>query len=319
MSIPRVILGCLPFLGESYQGPEINRLYMERFSDMNETLKILRSAYVDYGIRVVASPTYSEDKLVKLFFLSVSKLRGEGIEWMLAPCISIPLTIRGARIDDIRRWVTYLVLESRSVADAYTLKEKYLRDPILSCRPGWMEIFSKALTDIKPYEYQDFQELSVDLKLLEDRVSYFDLDRCLFLELGSEADFLVLTRRLDLLGECIDTLRESGLEVFIGSHHAGSVIPVLEESGLDFKGYITPLNPIGVLMLPSKESVENAIARTRRPIIAIKPLAGGRVRPIDAFHYVFRVVKARSVMVGVASLEELAEDMDALLKASTYA
>ncbi|MCS7113466.1 MAG: hypothetical protein RMJ00_05530 [Nitrososphaerota archaeon] len=317
MDIPRVILGCLPFLGESYQGAEKNRLYVERFSDSNETMKILRSAYIDYGIRVIAAPTYSEDRLVKLFFLSISKLRDEGVNWILAPCISIPLTVRGERMDDVKRWVTYIVLESKSMMDAYILRERYLRDPILSCRSGWREIFSKALTDIKPYEYRDFQELSVDSRLLEERASYFDPDVCLFVELGSEIDLLTLTHRLDLIGECMDILRSVGFDkIFVGSHHAGSVIPILEESDLSFEGYVTPLNPIGALMLPSKESVEYAVANARRQIIAIKPLAGGRVGPIDAFRYIFKSIGVKSVMIGVASMEELAEDMDALIKAS---
>ncbi|MEM2740012.1 MAG: hypothetical protein QXQ29_04350 [Candidatus Bathyarchaeia archaeon] len=317
MEIPRVILGCLPFIGESYQGVEKNRLYTERFSSMNETIRILKSAYTDYGIRVIATPTYSEDRLVKLFFLSISKLRGEGVDWMLAPCISVPLTVRGAMVDDMKRWVTYLVLESKSAVEAYILKERYLEDPILSCRSGWRNLFSKALTEIKPYEYRDFQELSVDLNLLESRASYFDLDRCLFVELGSEADLLALTRRLDLIGECIDTLRSLGFaRIFIGSHHAGSVIPILDGSDLRFEGYITPLNPIGALMLPSKDSVEYAITRVRRQVIAIKPLAGGRVAPIDAFRYIFGSLSVGSVMIGVASVEELAEDIDALTKAS---
>jgi hypothetical protein len=318
MGVPRIILGCLPFLGESYQGAEKNRLYAERFSDVNETIRILRSAYIDYGIKVIATPTYSDNILVRLFFLSISKLRGEGIDWMLAPCISLPLTLRGSIVDDMRRWTTYLVLESNSMAEALALKERYLEDPILLCRPGWREVFSKALVDIKPYEPRDFQELSLDLELLESRASYFKPDECLFVELGSEIDFLVLTRRLDLVGECIDTLRSLGFtRILLGSHHAGSVIPILEESDLVFEGYVTPLNPIGALMLPSKDSVESAVRGTSRWVIAIKPLAGGRVAPIDAFRYIFRSLGVKSVMVGVASLKELAEDMNALMKAST--
>jgi len=318
MDIPRIILGCLPFLGESYQGAEKNRLYAERFSDVNETTRILRSAYIDYGIRVIATPTYSDSALVRSFFLSISKLRGEGVDWMLAPCISLPLTLGGSMVDDMRRWATYLVLESSSMAEALALKERYFEDPILLCRPRWRELFSKALVDIKPYEPKDFQELSLDLELLESRASHFEPDECLFVELGSEIDFLVLTRRLDLVGECIDALRSLGFtRILLGSHHAGSVIPILEESDLFFEGYVTPLNPIGALMLPSKGSVESAVRGTSRWVVAIKPLAGGRVAPIDAFRYIFRSLGVKSVMVGVASLEELAEDMDALMKAST--
>ena len=38
--IPRLILGHLPFIGESYQGPEKNQMYINRFSNVENTIKI---------------------------------------------------------------------------------------------------------------------------------------------------------------------------------------------------------------------------------------------------------------------------------------
>lgn len=314
--LPRLILGCQPFLGESYQGEDRNRVYRRRFSDPSETYRILKAAGLEYGVQAVASSPPSSSDLALLLSKVLSRLRSEGLAFKLAPCVSIPLQLDGKPVDDFRRWATYLVLESRGWAEAFNLKNVYLSDPILSCRPRWHDLFSKALYQIQPYGRGEFDRLSVDLDVLEGRALEFDPDLCLFLELGSETDFLALTGRLDLLDECVRAVRRLGFEkVFLGSHHAGSVIPILEGSGLRFEGYVTPLNPLGALMLPSKPQVEEAVRRTVKPVVAIKPLAGGRVNPAEAFTYVFREVKASSCMIGVASLEELEADLKAFREA----
>jgi aryl-alcohol dehydrogenase-like predicted oxidoreductase len=62
-------------------------------------------------------------------------------------------------------------------------------------------------------------------------------------------------------------------------------------------------------MLPSQSRVIEAIQPVRDRVVAIKPLAGGRVPPQDAFEYVFSEVGVAASMVGVASLEELNEDV----------
>ena len=67
-------------------------------------------------------------------------------------------------------------------------------------------------------------------------------------------------------------------------------------------------------MLPSKSSAEEAIRATRRAVYAIKPLAGGRISPDEAFRYVFEF-DVEGCMVGCASVEEVRVDIEAALRA----
>jgi len=81
-----------------------------------------------------------------------------------------------------------------------------------------------------------------------------------------------------------------------------------------FDGYVTPINKLGVMMFPTRKEVEKAVEESRsrgRLIIAIKPFAGGRIRPKEALTYVFRRVKTDACMMGVASVREAEEDFKA--------
>ena len=136
-----------------------------------------------------------------------------------------------------------------------------------------------------------------------------------FAELGSETDFLVMVDRMDLLGELVDWLQgDFGYRVILASHHAGLTIPTLEKSGIKFHGYVTPINKKGVMMFPTQELAVKGIRNARKPIIAIKPLAGGRIQPQPALEYVYGDLNADTCMIGVSSKEELDQDLTTALR-----
>ncbi|RJS75000.1 hypothetical protein CW710_00400 [Candidatus Bathyarchaeota archaeon] len=309
LRIPRLILGSQPFLGESYQGEEKNRIYRDRFSDESFTTRLLIEAY-RLGLDTVSVMAMPDNHLFQKLLKVLKRLREEGLEFKAAPCISIPLRIDETPVEDYRRWLTYYVYESKLVGEE-AVKGKYFQDPILLTRPGWRERFSKVLKYYKPYTETDFKRLRIDFKAVSDRIRlYEDLGKP-FANIGSESDFLAVAGRFDLLGEMIDRLRAAGYKsVLISSHHAGSTIPLVEDSRLKPDGYATPLNPLGALMLPSMESALNAIRMVRDKVVAIKPLAGGRVDPFEAFRFLADE-EVKYCMVGVASLEELKADVEA--------
>jgi hypothetical protein len=140
-----------------------------------------------------------------------------------------------------------------------------------------------------------------------DSLQGFDV---LFVEPGSETDFLAASGRLDLLNGLIEWIRGTcGYEVILGTHHAGTTIPILEESGISFHGYVTPVNQLGVMMFPTQHVALDAIKNASKPVIAIKPLAGGRIPARQAFQYVYEIAGVDSCMVGVSSEEELDTDL----------
>ncbi len=65
------------------------------------------------------------------------------------------------------------------------------------------------------------------------------------------------------------------------------------------------------MMFPTQQLAVEALKNSKKPVIAIKPLGGGRIEPKRAFHYVYDIVEADSCMVGIASSEEMEADLEA--------
>ncbi len=305
--IPRLILGTLPFLGESYQGPEKNRTYIQRFSNLETTTKLLMKAITIYGLTAVGIMPSEISGLSSLFFQALKIASEEsGVEPGLVACFMISLKIGSKPVDEYRRWITYYNIEAARDRD---VAEKYFNDPILLCREGWKEKFPVAITNLRSYSAREIRNLSYDRAKLEGTLKLFKEYKVLLIELGSETDFLAMTGRIDIIQEILDYAKDSlGCPAILGIHHAGSTIPILENSGVDVGGYLTPLNKLGALMFPSKEKALKAIKNSKRPLIAIKPLAGGRIPPKKAFRFVYGEANVNACMVGVASEEELEID-----------
>ena len=305
----KIVLGNLPFIGISYQGREKDMEYREKFSDKSEIKKVMKVA-VDYGIRFFSASSLGSADLSSLYLEAVKEIEEEEeTNIRLISCISIPLRLGGSKVNDYRRWRTQLTYEIEKFGS--NILHKALEDPVLNCRLGWKENLQSA----KPYPIIQLQRrLQIDWKRWENSVNNFSEWEIAWIEPGSETDFLAISRS-DLLGELVDRTREAGYRCLLGSHHLGVTASLLEEVGIKrFDGYVTPINRLGVMMFPTMREVEKAVRELRgkgKLIIAIKPFAGGRIRPKEALAYVFRKMKVDACMMGVASIEEAKEDFEA--------
>ncbi len=233
------------------------------------------------------------------------------------PCFSIPLTLDGERIDDYRRWLTYYQYEQQHTTSP--LLDIYLSDPILQCRPGWKTKFTHAHQSSSAYTSEEIARLQINYHALRDTLTYFNDFSIIGVEAGSESDFLIMTERFDLLADFTQFLQKTfHPPVFLGIHHAGTSLPLLDQQDLGVSGYLTPVNKVGALMLPTHAQALNAITSTSKPVIAIKPLAGGRIPPSEAFEYVFQVAHADATLIGVASEEEFDTDLTAAQRSSAF-
>ena len=71
-------------------------------------------------------------------------------------------------------------------------------------------------------------------------------------------------------------------------------------------------------MFPTQEMALKAIRSAKKPVIAIKPLAGGRIPPRTAFEFLYKDLRIDVCVIGVASESEVDEDIPlALEKLST--
>jgi hypothetical protein len=306
----RVILGNLSLLGISYQGPERDREYRNRFSQPGEMVRVMRVA-LRYGVRTFAASSHDFNELSPLYLNAVKGLETEGADVSLIACMGIPITFRGGPINVYRRWKTHLVYESKAFE---SVRERYFADPILNCRPGW----TGNLTVARPYERRELErELKVDWKRWEESVAKISDHQIAWIEPGSEADFLAISR-LDLLEELLDVTHELGYRALLGSHHLGASAPLLRERRVKrFDGYVTPVNKDGVMMFPTQREVEGVLRGLRddrKVAVGIKPFAGGRLKPRDALNYVYNEMQVDSCMMGVGSEAEAEEDFSVALE-----
>jgi len=297
----------MPLVGISYQSREKDAEYRRRFS-YAKTMREVVDAAVELGVTKFAAASPDSSPLASLHIHVLETLAGENLDIEIIPCIGIPVRIGGRSVDAFRRWATYLAFEE---GESLEVRRHILDDPILNFREGWKH----RLPDSRPYDEADFLALTVDWKMFEDGLEAFMGLPVSYMEPGSETDFLAMTGRLDLLGELVDRIKERGFGgVLFGVHHAGMTIPRLDEELDSFDGYLTPLNPLGVMMFPSKASAERAVRSTKRSVFAIKPLAGGRVKPEEAFRYVFGF-DVEGCMIGCASASEVEGNIEAAVRA----
>ncbi|RLG32002.1 hypothetical protein DRN97_08425 [Methanosarcinales archaeon] len=90
----------------------------------------------------------------------------------------------------------------------------------------------------------------------------------------------------------------------------------MDKAGFDFDVYLAPLNPVGYAMEPDYESTLRALETTNKQVIAIKPLAAGRLKPTESlFKFIYKY--AVSITVGIASEAEMEETYSVAKKCLT--
>jgi hypothetical protein len=313
VAVPKIILGHLPFLGESYQGYAKNVEYTKMFSETKNIEKILKKAVEKYGLTVFSAPNHFDGLQALKFLKVINNIKSRNnTEIKLIVCIKIPLMLNDEKIDDYKRWVTYYSIEKKY--GEKKILNRYLNDPILQARGNWKEKFLWKLNNVSPYS-SDVDNLQIDYDIVEDILFKLNEMNVLYVELGSETDFLAMCNRLDLLKNLVKLVSKNfKYKCLLGCHHPGTTIPILESSTVNFDGYITPTNKLGVMMFPTKQKSEDVIKNAKKPVIAIKPFAGGRIRPKDALSYVYDKAKVQSCMIGVGSEKELDADVTSALE-----
>ena len=112
--------------------------------------------------------------------------------------------------------------------------------------------------------------------------------------------------------ERLDIIREYGASGAVATHRPGLTIPWVERENLPIDAILAPVNKLGYAMEPDFTTSIQAIEDCTRRIVAIKPLAAGRLPPDEAFRFVYRY--AESAAVGVTSEEEMKQTYEAALK-----
>jgi hypothetical protein len=111
-------------------------------------------------------------------------------------------------------------------------------------------------------------------------------------------------RQMDIICRLI---RERGMEPGLSTHVPETVI-FADESGLDVETYIQPFNAMGFLMQIEVDWVARLIQKAKKPVITIKTMAAGQIRPFQAMTFVWNVIRDQDmVTVGTMAPEEAKE------------
>ncbi|HOZ46214.1 MAG TPA: hypothetical protein PLO37_02295 [Candidatus Hydrogenedentes bacterium] len=111
-------------------------------------------------------------------------------------------------------------------------------------------------------------------------------------------------RRMD--GLCAK-IRERGMVPGLSTHMPESII-YADESGLDIETYIAIYNAMGFLMQLEVDWVQRIILEAKKPVMTIKPMAAGQLRPFQAMTFVWNSLRdCDMVTVGTMSPREAAE------------
>ena len=307
--VPRLILGIHPYDGISYVSPEKDAENLKRFLDVERVAEVFRYASVEFGV-TVAQTDHMIPHLDRLHLVALWKaMETSGVQIATVPFIIVPLRLRGAPLDGERVYATYDQCSLEAGGAAY--REHFLNDPILRYDTDIGAEQIVTCDRVEPYSEAEMREVEVDYAELERYIGFFEGFEILMADPGCEADLLAMTGRFDLLREYVSYLKKRFDTVASSVHHPGVTLPLLEREGIEFDGYITPVNKIGVFMLPTPELSLRAIRTCSKPVIAIKPQAGGRLLGEDAFDYVLNDVGAASCMMGLGTLDEVRETLTA--------
>lgn len=110
-------------------------------------------------------------------------------------------------------------------------------------------------------------------------------------------------------------IKDTGAKPAASPHSPSTTIPLLDKLG--FEAYLAPVNPIGYGMEPDIESTLKALEQTKKKVLAIKPLAAGKLSPKKSvFEFIYRYVD--SIAVGITSEDEMVETYSAALSQHTH-
>jgi hypothetical protein len=111
-----------------------------------------------------------------------------------------------------------------------------------------------------------------------------------------------------------ELIRERDMIPGLSTHIPETVI-YADETGLDVETYIQPFNLMGFLMQVEVDWVARIIQKAQKPVMAIKTMAAGQIRPFQAMTFTWNAIRDRDmVVVGTMAPEEAQELMDLSLE-----
>ena len=115
------------------------------------------------------------------------------------------------------------------------------------------------------------------------------------------------TRKIRHMPQLIGMIRERGMIPGLSTHMPESIL-FADESGLDVETYVSLYNSMGFLMQLEVDWISRIIRDARKPVMTIKPMAGGQLRPYQGLSFVWNTIRDQDmVTVGTLTPREAEE------------
>lgn len=115
------------------------------------------------------------------------------------------------------------------------------------------------------------------------------------------------TREVRQMDTVCRLIRERGMVPGLSTHTPETVL-FADESGLDVETYIQIFNSMGFLMQVEVDWVARVIHNAAKPVMTIKPMAAGQLRPFQALTFSWNAIRdCDMVTVGTMAPEEARE------------
>jgi len=128
----------------------------------------------------------------------------------------------------------------------------------------------------------------------------------------STTDLMVdrCTREVRKMDEVCRVIRQYDMIPGLSTHMPESII-YSDETGLDVETYISIYNAMGFLMQIEVDWISNVIRNAKKPVMTIKPMASGQIRPFQALNFVWNTLRPIDmVTVGTMTPDEAKELID---------
>jgi hypothetical protein len=133
----------------------------------------------------------------------------------------------------------------------------------------------------------------VDIAMPHQSVTDVMLDKC--------------SREIRQMAPVCALIRDRGMVPGL-STHAPETVVYADETGLDVESYIQPFNLMGFLMQVEVDWIARIIQNAKKPVMTIKSMAAGQVRPFQALTFSWNAIRAQDmVTVGTSSVHEARE------------
>ena len=308
--IPKLIMGIHPYDGCSYQDVAIDKENLSKFNQVKHVSESLRCAVEEGGI-TAAQIDHMLPELDRLHLQAIWETQqATQTEIGLVAYILIPIKFENEMVSYSERAHSTFYQQGEKVA-GQAFRDHIENDAIIRYNVGGDIRNLVTPETMPPYRKEESDRFTIDYSILEQYLGFFAGLDILVADPGAEIDLLAMTGRFDLIRDYIGFLRSRFDTVITSVHHAGITIPLLEKENIPVDGYLTTINKPGTFMLPTPELALDAIQNTDKPIIAIKPMAGGRYLGEKAFSYVFDKIDVSSAMFGMGTVEQVRETTSA--------